>query len=141
MKNKFGFSFLELLVLIAILIILLSGATVYLLKWIGLTKTRVVAEQLVSDLQWARGLALKYGSSRITFQETGYSIYAPKTDDVPKKSISLPDNITISNNSSSDITFFSNTLPNKSGTIIITGFGKTYKIDIDINGEVKLEVS
>jgi len=140
MKNKFAFSFLEVLVLIAVLIILFSGATIYLLKWIGLTKTKTVAEQLVSDLQWARGLALKYGSSRINFQENGYSIYAPKTDNVPKRSVTLPDNITINNNFSSDITFFSNTLPNKSGTITITGFGRTYKIDIDINGEVKLEV-
>ncbi len=140
-KANQGSSLIELITVLAIMgLFLLLGVT-SLVKKIKASQIKTVAEQLISDLQWARSLALKYGSSRIKFDNnTQYAIYAPVTEDIPLKVIRLAENVILTEDLSSKIDFKVNTLPNKNGTITIIGSGKEYHIVINLNGRIRLEV-
>jgi prepilin-type N-terminal cleavage/methylation domain-containing protein len=137
MKIVKGFSLLEILTVLAIFVVLSGIAVSSMTKWINRAKVKSFAEKLLSDIQGARSLSLKYGSSRVRFFPNKYQIYAPP--DVLRKSVETPQGITISENFGSTLNFYVNTLPAKNGTVTITGFGKTYKIVINLNGEVRLE--
>jgi len=137
MSRSKAFSLLELLTILIIVIILSGIAFSSMTRWLNKAKAKVVAEQLVSDIQWVRSLSLKYGSATIKFYSNKYEIYAPSFTLV--KTVSLPNGLSLSENFGSSLDFMSNTLPEENGTITISGFGKTYRIIINLNGGVRLE--
>ncbi len=147
MKRLSGVSIVELIVIIGILAILLIVSISSITKWIKRSNVRTYAEQLISDLEMARSLSMKYNSSCISFTSNSYKIYAPDccsnntcTINTPKIFITLPNGITLSS-SSSFIVFDINTLPkiNDNVTITITGYEKTFKAIINPNGGIYLE--
>ncbi len=137
MPRQKGFSLLELLTILAILIILSGLAISSMTKWLNKAKAKVVAEQLVSDIQWARSLSLKYGSITMVFSSNKYEIRT--SSGTVLKTVSMPDGLSLSENFGSSLDFMSNSLPEENGTITISGFGKVYKVIVNLNGGVSLE--
>ncbi len=140
MKKKTGFSLIELIFILVIMSMLLMIGVTSFVKNIKANQIKTIAEQLTSDLQWARSLALKYGSSRVKFDSNQYAIYAPATEDIPLRLIKLAENVSLKENLTSQIDFKRNTLPNKNGTITILGLGRKYHIVINLNGQIRLEI-
>ncbi len=147
MKKISGLSLVELIVFLGIMAVLLVIGVSTISRWIKKANVRSYAEQLTSDLEWARSLSMEYKSSCISFTSNSYKIYAPNccsnntcSSTTPKRSITLPSGISLTT-TSTFIDFNINTLPNISSnfTLTLSGYGKTYKIVIDPNGGINFE--
>ncbi|SNR59362.1 GspH/FimT family protein [Desulfurobacterium atlanticum] len=142
MKKLNAFTLTELIIVIAIVGIIAAIAVPKIGRWINSTKVRQVAEQLTADLQFAQGLAMEKGSSKVKIYSDRYEIYAPETATTPIKSITIDDtNISLlSNFTNNEIKFRRNKLPITGGTIVISGYGVTYNIVINnIGGRIQLK--
>ncbi len=136
MQKKKGYSLTEILIVLAILTILASGAYV-IYKFINEYKVYKVAYELASDLEYAKSLAFERGGANVTVGINYYEIIANGT--VLRRE--LPQGITLSINITPPIVEFKrNKLPKENGHITVSGFGKVYKIFFDyINGRIRVE--
>ena len=149
LRYREGFSLVELLVVIAILAVLLGISIGVSSSWIHKSKVRSFAESIVSNLYWAKTLAIEKGSSRVSFDSEArkYYIYSPSENSTPVFQESYPDFLEVkvsdsfpSDGTSKEIRFRSSGLPENSGNIDIVGAGVEYKIEVNnISGRIKLE--
>jgi len=141
-----GFSLVELLFIILIICVLSSLAVTGITDWIHKVRVRNFAEEMLSDLEWARALAFKKGSSKVEFQGNKYLIYVPKNSSSPIKEKVAPETVNIETNLSFDkteIKFKRNKLPDIGGNIEIKDSATNviyYRIVIkEISGRIYLE--
>ena len=141
LESRKGFTLVELLFVTVIVGILSSLAISNIINWVHRTKVRNFAEETLSDLEWARVLAFKKGSSKVEFQNDKYLIYVPSVSTTPIKEEIAPEGVTITTNLNSGMVIFKrNKLPDRAGSIEINGFGVEYKIIINhISGRIYLE--
>ena len=141
LESRKGFTLVELLFVIVIVGILSSLAVSSVINWVHRVKVRNFAEETLSDLEWARVLAFKKGSSKVEFQNDKYLIYVTSDSSTPIKEKVAPEGVTIITNlTSGEVEFRRNKLPDRAGSIKISGFGVEYKIVINhISGRIYLE--
>ena len=133
-NRTLGFSIIEVIIVLGIIVILASGA-VLAYKLVGEYKTYKVAYQIAADLEYAKGLAFERGNATIIFTSNSYVIKSNNQTILTKI---LPEGITL-NCTSSVITIKRNKLPEEAGSICVSGFGKKYKIIYHhINGRIRV---
>ncbi|ADY73799.1 hypothetical protein Dester_1163 [Desulfurobacterium thermolithotrophum DSM 11699] len=146
MRLRKGFTLGELIVVIAIIGILSSLVMPSIINWIHKIKVKSFSEEILSDLEWARCLAFKKGSSKVEFQSDRYLIYVPENSTSPIKEKVAPEKIAIKANldlEKTRIKFKRNKLPDTGGNIEIKDSESEiiyYKIVINsTSGRIYLE--
>ncbi len=122
LKLKKGFTVIELIFVIAIAGILTSLAVYSTVKWMQKIKVRTFAMKVLSDLEWAKSLAFKYGSSRVKFDNLNntYTISADNFTD--KFTVEKGIRMEVSEKllEGDGLKFGRNKLPKKNGHILIS---------------------
>ena len=147
MKSERGFTVIELIFVIAIVGLLTSLAVFSTVKWIHRTEVRIFAMKLLSDLEWARSLAFRYGNSTVKFNNSSDDFNGSYTLSADNFTIqrTVPKGIRMKASerllSGQGLQFRRNGLPDKNGHILITDKDKEEKYLICINkiaGRIKL---
>lgn len=73
--NRKGFTFVEAVIVISLLIVMAALAALPLISDVTLTKAGAVADKLKADLRYAQNLAMTRNQrTRVTFQTNGYAV-------------------------------------------------------------------
>jgi len=142
MRGNRAFSMVELAVVLSIVALLLGLGVWRFYSWYGGSKVRSVAEKLVMDIEYAMSKALQEGSSKISFYSSEYRIYAPAAAVTPLKRVTLPSGVGLAwslGSGASEIVFSRSTLPNRQGTITVSGYNRSYSVVVNMAGRIRIE--
>ncbi len=138
-RNNAGFSFYELMVVIAIIGVLSTIAVPNMIGWRERAKLQGAAGNLRGDLQWAKIRAIRANDLvMVVFDSSGYEIR--DADDVTIRSRQLPAGVTIS--SSSNATFTARGRCPGGGDALLeelNGSGEQRQISINPLGQIRQE--
>ncbi|NPB03895.1 MAG: hypothetical protein GXO39_05725 [Thermotogae bacterium] len=136
---------MEVFVVLLIVIILALLAYPKISELSNRSKVKSFSEEVYHDLEYARTLAFQVGSSKVVFDSNSrsYKVYSPSTSATPLKVVNYPENVTVTPSFAfvpNEVGFKRSKLPDRSGSIYISGYGVNYKIVVNaISGRIYLE--
>lgn len=147
MKNRSGFTLIELIVTISVFAILASIATPNILSWMSSARVSSASRQVMSVIQDARMHAIKENSrTRIEFPAAGNSYVTRKwnrgTNTWNVQTHDLPPRVSLTSafGNGTVLAFGSNGLPNQAGNVVLTNNrGTTLRVLVNIMGNCRIE--
>lgn len=145
MVKRAGIGLIEVLVVLLIISILAVIAYPKISELSNRSRVKSFAEEVYHNLEYARTMAFQVGSSKVVFDSNNrnYQIYSPSNSTAPLKVVSYPENVTVTPRFAlvpNEVGFKRSKLPDRSGSIYISGYGVSYKITVNaISGRIYLD--